>query len=265
MNESVWSCSLSSSSRGNSVFVSCGDFKFLFDAGLSAGFIRKSLAAIGENIAEISAIFITHEHNDHVRGLEIIAKKFDIPVFLNSAAFDQLSFGIKCAIEPAARFINAGESALFGDFHITPFSVPHDSAGNFGFVLGQNGKRKIGIITDVGHIDDAAANSLDGCRTVYIESNHDINKLKASDYPISLKRRILSGTGHLSNAACAAALPRLVTGGTANIILYHLSEENNTPALAISSAARELSACGIEAKAINLQAAPPFTKTEVVS
>ena len=260
----IWSCSLSSSSKGNSVLVGGGRRRLLFDVGVSAGFIAKSLTALGENICDISAVFITHEHIDHIRGLDVLSRRYGIPVYINEPTFMALRPDLRSVIVPHVRLIAMGECVFFDDIHVAPFPVSHDSVSNNGYVIGLNGRRAIGIATDIGQITSEVTAALEGCRTLYIESNHDINRLKSGPYPLPLKRRILSGTGHLSNAACAEALPRFIAAGTENIILYHLSEENNTPRLALNAAAMSLKDCGIDMRSVSLQAAPPGARTMVV-
>lgn len=233
---------LFSSSSGNCVYIKNKKSEYLIDAGVSAKCIEASLNGIGTTLSEIKAIFITHEHSDHVKGLETISKYHGIPIYAPSLCCASL-----CKSPYIAPYVNPvvdGTPVKAEDVVFTPFKTPHDSSSSCGYVV-DLGKKKIGLATDMGYITKKTAEYLTGCEGVIIESNHDLEMLKNGDYPYPLKQRILGNFGHLSNESCASFLPYLVKNGTRYIILAHLSRENNTPKLAYDEAVGMLEANGI--------------------
>lgn len=232
---------LYSGSGGNSVYFNLCGHEFLIDAGKSARTLCRSLSEIGADISAIEAIFITHEHTDHIGALEVLTKKHHIPVHVcGRSALKLKRMGVGglggCIVEhPPICCVE------LGDIRIRSFVTPHDSMGSVGYRIEYTEKcgsemieRAIGLATDIGHVDDSIREGLMGCRDVILESNHDIDMLMFGPYPELLKMRILSPRGHLSNADCAAFAAQLCENGTRNILLAHLSEENNEPSLALS-------------------------------
>ncbi len=232
---------LYSGSSGNSVYFNLCGHEFLIDAGKSARTLCASLSEIGADISRIEAIFVTHEHTDHIGALEVLTKKHHIPVHVASRSAIKLknlgSGGLNgCLVEHPPIY----EESL-GDVRISSFVTPHDSMASVGyrieFIEEDNGEKHchaIGLATDIGHIDESIRHGLMGCRDVILESNHDVDMLMCGPYPEVLKMRILSARGHLSNSDCAAFAAELCEKGTKNILLAHLSEENNDPELALS-------------------------------
>ena len=220
---------LFSSSKGNSVYVKYGADEFLIDCGASAKMIEGALNQIGTSLKNISAIFITHEHSDHIKGLPTITKYFGMPIYAPANSCEYL---IQNA--PYCGYVNplsTGDLITLKDTAICPIATPHDARGSVGFRI-RVGEEKIGYFTDIGHLSEGVLRGLSGCRRVVIESNHDIEMLKNGSYPYPLKQRILGNMGHLSNELCAKLLPHLAAFGTESFMLAHLSEENNRPNIA---------------------------------
>lgn len=222
---------LYSGSKGNSVLIESEGARILIDAGKSARALCNALFGMGRSIEEIDAIFITHEHTDHIGALEVLLKKHKIPVHaVERSAKRMMLKGLwtysELIVQHPPRFC-----VEVGDMVITSFDTPHDSEYSVGYVI-EIGKSKIGYATDIGYVTDAIRGALVGCESVVLECNHDLQMLMDGPYPYDLKLRIKSNRGHLSNEDCAAFACELYRGGARNILLAHLSEENNLPSLA---------------------------------
>jgi len=224
-------CSLYSGSSGNALFVSAGGTKILVDSGLSCKKIFSALESIGQNPAEISAIFISHEHIDHVRGAGIISRKLNIPVFANENTWAKMVPLVGSVAPENIQIFKTGEPLQHGGIKIHPFSIPHDAAEPVGFNFFANGK-KLTIATDIGHVNDEILAHVDGSDLILLESNHDLEMLRIGPYPYYLKRRIEGKHGHLSNDTASEIVAFLAERGTCRFILGHLSKENNFPELA---------------------------------
>ncbi len=246
---------LFSGSSGNCVYVKHKNEEILIDAGVSYKKICASLNAIGTDISNIKAVLITHEHVDHVQGLRVLSKHTDIPIFINEESaicFDEPFDELFCG---NARIKNAGDSITFDSFEASVFSTPHDSHGSVGYHLTLSDGSRFALATDIGEITSEISAHLLGCKSIILESNHDIRMLKEGPYPFILKKRILSDRGHLSNDACAEFVPRLVDMGAEKIILAHLSAENNTPELAYKTSAEALAEAGFTPNDVKLTVA----------
>ena len=208
--------------------------RLLIDAGLSRREITKRLSAVGENIDNLDAVLITHEHSDHVSGLAAIAKrsKRPLPIYLTEGTADSIDWG---DAEPTLQVFQAGCSFTVGDFNVGSFTIPHDAADPVCYTLSACGV-KIALATDLGYITDSLRVHLRGADVVMLESNHDLEMLRDGPYPWSVKQRVLSRVGHLSNEATAEFLLRDYDGGAAYVVLAHLSESNNMPELAAETA-----------------------------
>jgi phosphoribosyl 1,2-cyclic phosphodiesterase len=284
---------LASGSRGNSTVVSSTRTRILVDAGVSCRELFKRMQAAGEDSRSLDAILVTHEHQDHVQGLAVTARKLGIPVYFTEAthrawmrwitprkrmtyaqwlaerkqqaearaaaavnapaphsqiedreAFDEEQEALtsdECspksdpAALPAVEYFTAGEGFSIGDIAVTPFTIPHDAADPVGFVFEAEGIR-IGLATDLGYIPAHAAMRLRRCDVLMLESNHDLDMLRDGPYPWSVKQRVMSRVGHLSNNAAAEFLEKGYDGQAEYVILAHLSESNNLPELARVSA-----------------------------
>lgn len=235
--------SLFSSSSGNCTYIGSSDGGVLIDAGVSAKRITERLAEIDVSAAEIGAIFVTHEHSDHVNGLRVFAARNRIPVFATEGTAAQL---IKSGIADGSFQLNImpeGGVDCRGQ-HIEAFGTSHDSAQSCGYTVMTSDDRKIAVATDTGIVTDTIKNAVAGCDLILAESNHDIGMLRNGSYPYMLKRRILSDRGHLSNLACSELVTELVENGTTRIVLGHLSKENNLPELAFQTTKSALDIAG---------------------
>lgn len=248
-----------SSSEGNSTFIGTRGHGILVDAGCSFRALKNSLELIDTDISGIEALFITHAHIDHCKGIEQILKHTGIPVFATAKTHEQMVVRRYIPAD-AAIFDIDNERYQSADFTVEPFCTSHDVAGSVGYVITYRG-RKFGVCTDTGYVTPEAESALMGCEAVLLESNHDIDMLRSNKrYGFELKRRILSDKGHLSNNACAEFAEKLVRGGTRHLILGHLSKENNTPDTAYACTCDYLAAKGLLCERdFSLSVAPSLT------
>ncbi|MCD6527681.1 MAG: MBL fold metallo-hydrolase [Desulfuromonas sp.] len=229
-------CQLASGSKGNSIYIESEKTRILIDAGLSALQISIRLAAIGVEADSLDAVFVTHEHSDHSRGLGPLSRRHKVPIYLHPATHAALpKLG---SIQE--RFFEVGGAITFQDLEVHPFPITHDAAAPVGFVV-ETTEGKIGVATDMGVATRLVQNRLQQCRALVLETNHDEEMLRDGPYPWELKQRIRSQHGHLSNSDGAALLEQLIWDGLQAIFLAHLSETNNTPQLAEQSIAAVLS------------------------
>lgn len=303
LNAMVRMTVLASGSRGNSTVVASSRTRILVDAGLSCRELLKRLAIAGEDPARLDAILITHEHQDHIQGVAMLARRLGIPVYftemthrawvrwmlpkkrLTYAAWlerrrqeeaartvepalriaeiatveqiqgqnqdqnqdqapeelceEQQDSVRDAAALPAVEYFEAGTRFVVGDIEVLPFTIPHDAADPVGFVFEAEGVR-VGMATDLGYMPQNAKQALKRCDVLMLESNHDLEMLRDGPYPWSVKQRVMSRVGHLSNDAAAEFLQKNYDGGAAFVVLAHLSESNNLPELARVSAERAL-------------------------
>ena len=295
---------LASGSKGNSTVVASARTRILVDAGLSCRELMKRMRAAGEQPEALDAILITHEHQDHVQGMAVTARKLGIPVYWTEPTHrawvrwmrpqkrityaqwleqrkataqrptvrleDDALPTPRCSSEgseepdqeeraaaeeaiaeaarepqkdptalPAVEYFRAGSGFRIGDIAVTPFTIPHDAADPVGFVFEADGVR-IAIATDLGYMPSNIVVQLRGCDVLMLESNHDVDMLRDGPYPWSVKQRVMSRVGHLSNDAASEFLAKSYDGGAAYVVLAHLSENNNLPELARISAERAL-------------------------
>lgn len=233
--------SLVSGSSGNCSLVSDGTTAILIDCGLSCKRLEEALSKTKLNPEDISAMLITHEHSDHIKGAGIVSRKYNLPVFATAKTHEAMSLSIA---SDNIKYLSPDCDLEIGTLGIKPFSIPHDAANPVGYNF-FCGKNKLSLATDIGVMTDELLNHLKGSLAVLLESNHDVNMLKSGRYPAHLKRRILSECGHLSNADAANAAVELVKSGTRHIMLGHLSNENNTPTMAYTTAEKIFSDNGI--------------------
>lgn len=255
-------CSLYSGSTGNSLFVQSDNTNILIDAGVSGKKIVDALASINIDITSISAIFITHEHIDHVQGLGTISKKYNIPVFANKETWDAME-NQKAKINPGnINIFKNNEIFTFNDLKIFPFDIPHDAANPCGFNIYSN-STKISIATDIGHMDNIIVNNLKNSSFLLLESNYEPEVLKCCSYPFKLKERIAGPFGHLSNISAGKTIAYLSNYGLKHVMLGHLSKENNFPELAYKSVVDEMINCKCDTSKINLSIASRFEPSKL--
>lgn len=245
---------LASSSGGNAALLRHGGTAILLDAGISARRIAQALAALGLTPERLNAVLITHEHSDHVSGVATLSKKYAVPIYASRGTAHFLS----CAGENL-RIFEAGEAFAVGDFEVRSFRTSHDAADSVDYRL-DCPDGSFGALTDTGFVTDAAAAALPGVDVLLLEANHDPDMLQSGPYPYHLKRRVLGERGHLSNEAAAEFALCCARGGTGDILLAHLSAENNTPALAEYTVGRRLQSGGC---AVRLNVAPRSATSEV--
>lgn len=250
-------CPLFSGSSGNCTYIGCSGSGVLIDAGVSAKGITAALEQLELSPSSIQAIFVTHEHVDHVKGLKVFAGKNHIPVYASATTLEALEASERYDQRTEARPIN-GEAVSLANMRVSRFATSHDCAGSSGYVVETADGRKIAVCTDLGYVSDEVRAAITGCDLVLLESNHDVMMLQNGPYPYYLKRRILSDSGHLSNAGCAAELAGLIKAGATRLVLGHISRENNYPELALASARATLTDGGFkEDLDYLLRAAPP--------
>lgn len=236
---------LGSGSTGNAVLISSEKTNVLVDAGLSAKEILRRLFDVGVDPADLDAVLITHEHTDHAGGLRVLLRSVKCPVYISPGtedAYYSTRKGVQNGDSESSKRVEAlkdrtveiesSQDFRIGDFDFEPFSVPHDAVDNFGFVARRNGV-KVATLMDFGHITPLIKEKLNGCDAIVIESNHSRDMLRAcSVYTWELKQRISSKTGHLSNDDLADWLTNDFDGSARHIVLAHLSQRANDPALA---------------------------------
>jgi len=230
-------CILGSGSRGNAVYVSDGATAVLVDAGFSAREIDRRMRARGLDPAGLDAILVTHEHTDHVRGIERLVRRHRLPVYLTAGTFQEAAALHEL---PDVCQIACGREFRINTLAVRPFSISHDARDPAGFTIGANGSR-IGIATDLGHVTALVREHLRGCRLLILEANHDPELLMNGPYPWFLKQRIRGRTGHLSNQESGDLLADILHPGLEQVVLAHLSETNNRPERALAEVAARLS------------------------
>lgn len=222
--------------------VSSGKTKILIDCGVSGKTITDCLNGAGISPDEISAVLITHEHSDHIKGVGIFSRKYNIPIYARRPTWEAMMPALGKIDESNIHIIQSEFD--MGDIRISPFDIPHDAASPVGYVF-ESGCDRAALATDMGEISDTVFNAIKGCRCVFLESNYDNNMLDMGKYPYELKRRIRSSMGHLCNDDAARFAVELAKSGTREIILGHLSCENNYPALAYHTVKNELTDAGV--------------------
>jgi phosphoribosyl 1,2-cyclic phosphodiesterase len=239
---------LGSSSTGNCTFIASSQTKILLDAGFSPTQTLKRLHIIGESLDDIDALIISHEHTDHVNGITGLLSKRRIPVYIGERTFAALTPPIPC---DRLETIKAGEPFFLKDLTISPFSIPHDAIDPLGFTFEAAGIR-IGHVTDLGFLTELVVQRLRGCDVLVLESNHDLEMLKVGPYPWFVKQRIMGREGHLSNEVTARFLSDNFDGQARYIVLAHLSESNNHPAIARMVAAQALEPRGFDLERLHM-------------
>ncbi|WP_042478431.1 MBL fold metallo-hydrolase [Bacillus ndiopicus] len=235
---------LASGSTGNAVYVENDEHAFLVDVGLSGKKMEQLFAKIDRDMKKLSGILVTHEHSDHIKGLGVVARKYNVPIYANEKTWSAMDTHIG-NIPVDLRFQFDMETVKsFGSLDIQSFAVSHDAIDPMFYVFHEEG-RKLAVITDTGYISDRMKGHIRGADAFVFESNHDIGMLQMGRYPWSIKRRILSDVGHVSNEDAAVAMSEVVFEKPTQIYLSHLSKDNNMKDLARMSVSQTLQTCGI--------------------
>lgn len=235
---------LASGSTGNAIYVENDDHAFIVDAGLTGKKMEQLFAKVNRDIKKLSGIFVTHEHIDHIKGVGVLARKYQIPVYANAktwAAMDDKVGNIP--LEQRFQF-DMETVQSFGSLDVESFAVSHDAADPMFYTFHESG-RKLVVITDTGYVSDRMKGIIKGADSFVFESNHDVSMLQMGSYPWSTKRRILSDVGHVSNEDAAVAMSEVVEQKPTRIYLSHLSKDNNMKDLARMSVSQTLQSCGI--------------------
>ncbi len=237
MHNSMKISVLGSGSKGNSTFITDGEYSIIVDAGFSGRELDRRLSEIGHTLKEINAILITHDHGDHINGAGVIARNSGASVYANL----KMHYKLKRRLGKKVKFVDIENDNSFklGPFNITPFETPHDAIHSNGFVIEHNCS-KIGIATDIGYPRENIIEALRHCDMIILESNHDLHMLATGPYPKILQDRVRGNNGHLSNCQTAEILEAVAHKDLKRVILVHLSEENNKEKLVIDSAHKAL-------------------------
>ena len=241
--------SLSSGSNGNCYYFDDGRTAFLIDLGIGTRTIKKRLAECGLSIDSVDAVFVTHDHFDHIRSLGTFTERYQKPVYVTRTLEKALrgNFCTAGRLKGCVRYLEEGRETVFGDaLHITPFVVPHDATQTVGYHFTFGGER-FTVMTDLGEVTDEAVRYASMADHLVVESNFDVDMLMTGPYPPELKRRILMEHGHLSNDQTASLLRRCAHEGLRDVYLCHLSAHNNTPETAYASAKKTLESIGSQA------------------
>ncbi len=237
---------LSSGSDGNCSFIGDARSGILIDLGISFKRIKEALAEYQIELSSIEAVLITHEHSDHIKGIVTFAKKTDIPIFASQKTAEYImEHHPECVDRVKVAELNVCYNA--GRTEFASFKVYHDSVDAVGYRIKTADNRIVAYSTDTGHIDDEVFENIKGADLSIIEANHDEGMLSCNvAYPYLLKKRILGDCGHLSNSACAKVVCRLYESGTRRFVLAHLSDQNNTPAVAYETVYAALNCMGLK-------------------
>lgn len=249
-------CVLGSSSEGNATVLWTKNTGILIDAGFSGRELEKRLNDINLSTSNLDAIVLSHEHSDHTKGAGVLSRRHAIPIFANRTTF-KLAYNLGDSFEK--RYITSYKDFEIGDLNITPIVVPHDASEPNAFII-KNKNKKVTIATDMGTITPVFIEYALNSNLIILESNYDRKMLMDGPYPPYLKKRILSDFGHLSNSAAAKTLKQIIGTSTRNVLLAHLSQNNNTPDLAISSAQKHLR----DFKNVNVGLTFPHNCSEVI-
>lgn len=235
---------LASGSSGNATYIETDEHKFLVDAGFSGKKLESLFAGIERSMAELDGIFVTHEHSDHIKGLGVVARKYGLPIYANEKTWRAMDGLIgKIPLDQKFQF-DMETMKSFGGLDVQSFAVSHDSVDPMFYTFQEDG-RKLVIITDTGYVSDRMKGYISAADSYVFESNHDVSMLQMGRYPWSVKRRILSDVGHVSNEDAAVAISEVVAEKETKIYLAHLSKDNNMKDLARMSVSQTLETCGI--------------------
>ena len=246
---------LASGSGGNAAVISCGQTHILLDAGISARRITTGLKELGIEAAQLRAVLVTHDHSDHICGLPVLTKKLDVPIYATAPTCRTIGEKAPWA-QGQLRPCHAGFSLDLGDVLVESFATSHDAPGSVGYSLCGGGSR-MALCTDLGFVSREVEDAVKGCELLVCESNHDEDWVRTGPYPYQLKQRVLGDQGHLSNEAGAELALFAIRNGAREVILAHLSAENNTPAHALRVVGDRLRRAGVDLdREVRLSVAP---------
>lgn len=258
-------CSIYSGSSGNCLFVNSNHTKILVDAGVSCKKVCEGLESIGSSITEIDAILVTHEHSDHVQGIGTVSQKYNIPVYANIETWNAMEKQKNKVSPDNIRTFENDKDFNLNDLTIHPFSTPHDAANPCGFNI-HNGSKRLSIATDLGHMNNSLISELYSSSFVFLEANYDPEILKVSKYPFLLKQRISGPHGHLSNSTAGKTISNLLfKRDLKEVMLGHLSKENNFPELAYQTVANELMENNADLDNIRLSVADRYSASKIIN
>ncbi len=246
----IWT--LFSGSSGNALLVEQGGCRILIDAGVGVLILKRALAALGVSYDQIDALFLTHDHSDHVKGVPAIARRSNFPIY---GKREVLRVVAGAGEIPHTRLCPLTGPVTLGEFEVAFFDTPHDATASCGYRL-RAGGRSFSVMTDLGHVPEPVFEAVRGSDMILIESNYDRELLRNGSYPFFLKRRIEGDFGHLSNDDCAETVCRLFECGTRHFLLGHLSRENNRPERAIQCTCDALTRLGVSAGEATVDVAP---------
>ena len=256
-------CTLFSGSSANATLVEVDGKGILIDAGSNMLRCKDALKAVGSSFEQLTAVFVTHEHTDHIKAISCISHRYKLPIIANRKTLQGIRSVLYDVDTSLFREMPTGGCASRGDFEVVSFATSHDTAESVGYIV-RTPSGNVGVMTDTGVCPAGAKELLSSCRAVVLESNHDEGMLLSGKYPYFLKKRISGQLGHLSNAQSGEILSSIVSSGTERVFLAHLSKENNTPALAMESAERVLKEIGAgQGKDVLVTVAPRDCPSEV--
>lgn len=237
--------SIASGSSGNCIYIGSERTHILIDAGISNKRIEQGLNEIGVKGSEIAAVAITHEHSDHVKGLGVLARKHHVPIYATKETLEEIRKLKYLGEYPKelCHVVIPDVGTVIGDLELLPFSIGHDAANPVAYRV-KNGRRQLAVATDIGHYDQYTVDHLRELDAVLLEANHDVNMLMTGPYPYYLKRRILGDLGHLSNENAGRLLSSILNGHMKQVLLGHLSKENNYEELACETVKLEIDESG---------------------
>lgn len=243
MNNQVQICALRSGSSGNAVYAGLDQTHLLIDAGVCGKAIEQSLADLDVDPRQLKALFVTHEHSDHISGVGVMMRRYKLPLYITEKTWAAMQHRAGKVDPQLIHFIQPDIPTTIGDFSVTAFSTPHDASDPVGYRV-ETARGSFSLITDLGHLSDDLIKQVSCSKAVMIEANYDEAMLMAGHYPYILKKRISSQVGHLSNDACAEAIITLLKQGTEYFQLAHLSKDNNYPDLALLTVTQALEHAG---------------------
>lgn len=238
---------IASGSTGNSFYIETEKVRLLVDAGLSGKQIEAGLKKIGVDPSTLDALLVTHEHSDHIKGVGVLARRYELPIYTNESTWEAMDGQIGAISIKQKCLFQTGEAKDFADLTVESFGISHDAAEPMGFCF-YHGSKKLSLVTDLGYVSDRIKEKVRGSQAYIFETNHDPEMLRMGSYPWSVKRRILSDVGHLSNELAGEALVDILKGEGEKVYLAHLSLDNNMADLARMTVDSILTEAGLEVK-----------------